>query len=95
MGSIAEQLADRVIVTSDNPRTEEPRAIMNDIRRGVSRPDEMDWILDREEAIRAAAEAAMPGDVVVIAGKGHETYQTIGTETRPFDDREMARTYFS
>ncbi len=95
MGSIAEQRADRVIVTSDNPRTEEPEAIMNDIRRGVSRPDEMDWIVDREAAIQAAADKAAPGDVVVIAGKGHEPYQTIGTEKRPFDDREMARQYFS
>jgi UDP-N-acetylmuramoyl-L-alanyl-D-glutamate--2,6-diaminopimelate ligase len=95
MGSIAERRADRVIVTSDNPRTEEPEAIMNDIRRGVSRPGEMQWIVDREAAIAAAAEGAAPSDVVVIAGKGHEPYQTIGTENRPFDDREMARKYFS
>lgn len=94
MGSIAEQRADRIIVTSDNPRTEEPEAIMNDIRRGVSRPDEMQWIVDREAAIQAAAEAAAPGDVIVIAGKGHEPYQIVGTEKRPFDDREMARKYF-
>lgn len=94
MGRIAEQMADRVLVTSDNPRTEEPEAIMEDIRRGVDRPDEMGWIVEREEAIRAAAEQAEPGDVVLIAGKGHETYQTIGTDTRPFDDREMARKYF-
>jgi UDP-N-acetylmuramoyl-L-alanyl-D-glutamate--2,6-diaminopimelate ligase len=54
----------------------------------------MRWIVDREEAIQAAADAVAPGDVVVIAGKGHETTQTIGTDTRPFDDREMARRYF-
>jgi UDP-N-acetylmuramoyl-L-alanyl-D-glutamate--2,6-diaminopimelate ligase len=94
MGRIAEQRADRVLVTSDNPRTEEPEAIMDDIRRGVSRPTEMQWIVDREAAIQAAAEAAKPGDVVVIAGKGHEPYQTIGTEKRPFDDRDMARKHF-
>jgi UDP-N-acetylmuramoyl-L-alanyl-D-glutamate--2,6-diaminopimelate ligase len=94
MGSLAEQLADRVVVTSDNPRTEEPAAILNDIRRGVSRPAEMDWIVDREEAIRTAAEGAGPDDVVLIAGKGHETDQIIGTEKRPFDDRDMARKYF-
>jgi UDP-N-acetylmuramoyl-L-alanyl-D-glutamate--2,6-diaminopimelate ligase len=94
MGRIAEQRADRVVVTSDNPRTEEPEAIMNDIRRGVSRPDAMQWIVDREAAIRTAAEGAGPGDVVVIAGKGHESYQTIGTEKRPFDDRDMARKHF-
>lgn len=95
MGRIAEQRADRVIVTSDNPRTEDPEAIIDDIRRGVSRPDEMDWIVDREAAIAAAAEQAGPGDVVLIAGKGHETYQTVGIEKQPFDDRKMARKYFS
>jgi len=94
MGSIAEQRADRVVVTSDNPRTEEPESILNDIRRGVSRPAEMHWIVDRETAIRTAAEGAGPDDVVVIAGKGHESYQVIGTEKRPFDDRTIARQYF-
>ncbi|WP_240331319.1 UDP-N-acetylmuramoyl-L-alanyl-D-glutamate--2,6-diaminopimelate ligase [Salinibacter ruber] len=94
MGRIAERLADRVIVTSDNPRTEAPVAILRDIRDGVKRPESMRWIVDREEAIQAAADETMPGDVVVIAGKGHETTQTIGTGTRPFDDREVARRYF-
>jgi UDP-N-acetylmuramoyl-L-alanyl-D-glutamate--2,6-diaminopimelate ligase len=94
MGRIAEQLADRAIVTSDNPRTEEPVTILRDIREGVQRPDAMRWVVDREEAIQAAADAAAPGDVVVIAGKGHETTQTIGTDTRPFDDRKLARQYF-
>ncbi len=94
MGSIAEQLADRVVVTSDNPRTEEPEAILNDIRRGVSRPGDAQWIVDREEAIRTVAAQADPGDVVLIAGKGHETYQVVGTDKRPFDDRKKARTYF-
>jgi UDP-N-acetylmuramoyl-L-alanyl-D-glutamate--2,6-diaminopimelate ligase len=94
MGSIAEQRADRVVVTSDNPRTEEPESILNDIRRGVSRPAEMHWIVDREAAIRTAAEEAGPDDVVVIAGKGHETHQVIGTEQHPFDDRTIARQYF-
>jgi len=95
MGRIAEQRADRVIVTSDNPRTEAPQAILDDIRRGVRRPDAMHWIVDREAAIATAAEEAAPGDVVVIAGKGHETYQVVGTEKHPFDDRERARAYFS
>lgn len=94
MGRIAERLADRTIVTSDNPRTEEPVAILRDIRDGVARPDAMRWIVDREEALQAAADAAGPDDVVVVAGKGHETTQTIGTDTHPFDDREMARRYF-
>ena len=94
MGSIAERYADHVIVTSDNPRTEEPASIVNDIRRGMDRPTEAQWLVDREAAIQAAAAQAAPGDVVLIAGKGHEPYQIIGTEKRPFDDREKARTYF-
>lgn len=94
MGSIAEQKADHVIVTSDNPRTEEPDAIMSDIREGMSRPNDARWIVDRGAAIRAAAEGAKTSDVVVIAGKGHEAYQIIGTEKRSFDDRERARHYF-
>ena len=94
MGTVAEHYADRLIVTSDNPRTEEPEAIMNDIRRGMSQPGDVQWIVDREAAIRTAAAQAAPGDVVLIAGKGHETYQQIGSEKRPFDDRAMARRYF-
>jgi len=95
MGGIAEREADRVIVTSDNPRTEAPENILDDIREGVEHPDEMKWLVDREAAIRTAADKVAPGDVVVIAGKGHETTQTIGTETRPFDDRKIAQRYFS
>ena len=94
MGSLAETLADRVIVTSDNPRTEEPAAIMNDIRRGMSRPGNAEWIEDRDDAIRFAAAHAAPGDVVLIAGKGHEAYQIVGSTRHAFDDREKARTYF-
>lgn len=95
MGRIAEERADRVIVTSDNPRTEGPDAIMDDIREGVREPNEMTWIVDREAAIEAASERASAEDVVVIAGKGHEAYQVIGTEKRVFDDRDIARQYFS
>ncbi len=94
MGSIAESLADRVIVTNDNPRTEDPQAILNDIRRGMSHPADVQWITDREVAIEAAARQAHPPDVVLIAGKGHETYQIIGTERRAFDDRAMAQRHF-
>ena len=94
MGSAAEKFADRVIVTSDNPRTEEPESIMNDIRRGMSRPLEADWLVDRAEAIRSAAVRCAAGDVVLVAGKGHETYQIIGTERREFDDREEVRQAF-
>ncbi|MGI9174347.1 MAG: UDP-N-acetylmuramoyl-L-alanyl-D-glutamate--2,6-diaminopimelate ligase [Rhodothermales bacterium] len=94
MGALAESYADRVVVTSDNPRTEDPEGIMNDIRRGMDRPTEAAWIVDRKEAIAHAARHAAPGDVVLVAGKGHETYQIIGTERRPFDDREEVRKVF-
>jgi UDP-N-acetylmuramoyl-L-alanyl-D-glutamate--2,6-diaminopimelate ligase len=67
---------------------------MNDIRRGMNRPNDAAWITDRAAAIRAAAARAAPGDVVLIAGKGHESYQVVGTDRRPFDDREKARQYF-
>jgi UDP-N-acetylmuramoyl-L-alanyl-D-glutamate--2,6-diaminopimelate ligase len=95
MGSIAEALSDRVIVTNDNPRFEDPQNIMNDIRRGMSRPTEARWIVDRREAIQYAAEHSSPGDIVLIAGKGHETYQIVGGETRQFDDRAEARSAFA
>jgi len=94
MGSIVEQFADRVIVTSDNPRTEDPLSIMNDIRRGMNRPIDAFWIVNRREAIREAAFRAQPGDVVLIAGKGHEAYQVIGTDKFPFDDRLEAQRAF-
>lgn len=94
MGRIAEQWADRVIVTSDNPRTEDPLAIMENIREGFHDPERAHWIADRRQAIRHAAERSDPGDIVLIAGKGHEPYQVIGTTKRPFDDRDEARAAF-
>ena len=94
MGALAERYADRVVVTSDNPRTEDPEGIMNDVRRGMDRPAEAAWVVDRREAIAYAAGHAAPGDVVLVAGKGHETYQLIGTERRPFDDRVVVREAF-
>ncbi|HTW84416.1 MAG TPA: UDP-N-acetylmuramoyl-L-alanyl-D-glutamate--2,6-diaminopimelate ligase [Candidatus Sulfotelmatobacter sp.] len=90
MGEIAAQLADRVIVTSDNPRTEDPLAIAQAIARGI----EAEIELDRRAAIRRAIGDARPGDTVVIAGKGHETYQIVGTKSRPFDDRDEVRMAF-
>ena len=95
MGGIAERYADRVIVTSDNPRSEDPEAIMRDIEKGMDQPDRAMWIADRRRAIEAAAEASRPGDVVLIAGKGHETYQIVGTERLPFDDHEEAKRAFA
>ena len=94
MGEIAERLADRLIVTSDNPRTEDPAAIIDEIRGGLERPEEALYAEDRREAIREAARQSQPGDVILIAGKGHETYQIVGAETRPFDDRKEAKKSF-
>ena len=87
MGRIAEQKADIAIVTSDNPRTEDPEAIIDDIEAGMTRPHER--ITDRYEAIERAIDLAEEGDIVVLAGKGHETYQVRGTTKLPFDEREI------
>lgn len=92
MGKIAYDLADLAIVTSDNPRTEDPQRILADILAGI--PVELpakQVVCDRAEAIRAAIAQAQPGDCVLIAGKGHEDYQILGTEKIHFDDREQAR----
>lgn len=94
MAKIAEDLADSVIVTSDNPRTESPESIIEDVITGFSRPEYAMSIVDRREAIQTAALNSRPGDLIVIAGKGHETYQTIGETSHPFDDRVVARSVF-
>ncbi len=88
MGAAVAELADLAVVTSDNPRTEEPRAIIDQILPAVPRPFFVDP--DRRVAIRAAIAEATPGDVVVVAGKGHEDYQIIGPTKIHFDDREEA-----
>jgi len=90
MAAVAEQLADRVFVTNDNPRTEQPRAIADEILAGFKSLERVTVELDRRAAIGLALGEARPGDVVIIAGKGHETYQIIGDVTQPFDDREVA-----
>lgn len=89
MGQIAEKYADWKIVTSDNPRTEEPEAILNDIVAGMKKEDGLFVIEDRREAIRKALSLAEEGDTVLIAGKGHEEYQTIGLEKYPFNERAI------
>lgn len=93
MGAVAAELADRVVVTSDNPRSEDPLAIINAIIQGVPAGyrDRVVSEPDRRQAFAAAFQIATAGDVVVIAGKGHETTQTIGTVVVPFDDRAVAR----
>jgi len=99
MGAIAARLSDELILTSDNPRTEDPLVILGEIEAGVKLALENHSakiasyrvIADRAEAIRAAVALAHAGDLVLIAGKGHETYQIFGSEKRHFDDREEAR----
>ncbi|MFZ9629157.1 MAG: glutamate ligase domain-containing protein, partial [Ilumatobacteraceae bacterium] len=91
MGAVAAELADRVVVTSDNPRSEEPQSIVDAIVGGVSDDyrDRVVTVLDRRLAIASALDAAQPGDVVVVAGKGHETTQTVGDRVLEFDDRAV------
>ncbi|HEX5800848.1 MAG TPA: UDP-N-acetylmuramyl-tripeptide synthetase, partial [Gaiellaceae bacterium] len=89
MGKVAADLADLVVVTSDNPRSEEPLAIIQDVLQGTGTDVEIDP--DRRSAIRRTLALADEGDVVVIAGKGHEQGQEIGSEKLPFDDRVVAR----
>jgi UDP-N-acetylmuramoyl-L-alanyl-D-glutamate--2,6-diaminopimelate ligase len=93
MGAVASRLSDVVVVTSDNPRSEPPEAILEEIQRGMNgtRGPERHVIVDRREAIGRALEMARPGDAVVIAGKGHEGYQVLRDRTVPFDDRQVAR----
>lgn len=93
MAAVAERLADRIILTDDNPRREDPAAIRGEIRAGLSAGglSRLREIADRREAIAWAIASSRPGDVVLIAGKGHEDYQIIGTRRWPFDDRTVAR----
>ena len=97
MGAVADRSSDVIVVTSDNPRTEDPNRIIEEIRRGLSAETRRDGghrlltIVDRGEAIARAIELARPGDLVLIAGKGHEKYQAIGEQVLPFDDVIVAR----
>jgi len=88
MGRIAGEASDLAWVTNDNPRGEDPAAIAAEITAGSPRP--LPVLLDRRAAIAAALEAARPEDIVLIAGKGHETTQTLGKQVLPFDDRAVA-----
>jgi hypothetical protein len=92
MGEIAGRMSDLVILTSDNPRTEEPLNIMNDILVGLRRVDTPFMAeSDRRQAIATALREAEENDIVLIAGKGHEAYQIVGRVSHPFDDRLVAR----
>ena len=88
MGQLAAELADLPVVTSDNPRTENPDAIIDDVEQGMGSVPRL-RIADRRLAIAAALGEARAGDTLLLAGKGHETYQVIGTEKQPFDEREI------
>jgi len=94
MGRISTELSDFTIITSDNPRSEDPESIIQEIETGVVSKNYIK-IPDRKEAIKAALEMAEKGDAVLIAGKGHETYQIIGDKKIHFDDREIAREYLN
>jgi len=97
MGAVAGRLSDLILITSDNPRSEDPQKIIDEIQRGITPDTRRDssqrllTIVDRRAAISKAVELARAGDLILIAGKGHEKYQAIGSETLPFDDVAVAR----
>jgi UDP-N-acetylmuramoyl-L-alanyl-D-glutamate--2,6-diaminopimelate ligase len=92
MGAVAARLSDLVVITSDNPRSEDPTRIIDEIKRGLS-PSGTEYLVyeDRGEAIQKAVELARPNDTILLAGKGHEKYQVIGNRAEPFDDVAVAR----
>jgi UDP-N-acetylmuramoyl-L-alanyl-D-glutamate--2,6-diaminopimelate ligase len=104
MGAVASRLSDLVVITSDNPRSEDPERIIDEIKRGIVMPADRTprgqaaprttphlAIVDRKQAIERAIHEARRGDLVLVAGKGHEKYQEIGGRVLPFDDVEVAR----
>jgi UDP-N-acetylmuramoyl-L-alanyl-D-glutamate--2,6-diaminopimelate ligase len=91
MGAIAEREADVVVLTSDNPRLEDPQAILDQIAAGLQRPAAAQVLPDRGEAIAWTVAEAQPGDVLLLAGKGHEDYQDMGGVKRPFSDLAAAQ----
>jgi len=95
MAKVAERFADRIIVTTDNPRHEDPQAIIDEVMSGFSSLEKVGQILDRRQAIDIAISNAQPGDVVLLAGKGHETSQIVGDVHIAFDDRRVAREFLA
>lgn len=91
MGAVAEAYSDFAIVTSDNPRSEDPEGIIRNVLRGFTKPEQALVIIDREQAIHHAVQIANPEDIVLIAGKGHEKYQIFSRQTIHFDDRVIAK----
>jgi UDP-N-acetylmuramoyl-L-alanyl-D-glutamate--2,6-diaminopimelate ligase len=96
MAKIACELSDKVFLTSDNPRSEDPTEIIHEMERGIGPGEVMKTIsiVDRKEAIKAAVQFAMPGDIILVAGKGHEKYQEVKGVKTPFDDKEVLREMF-
>jgi len=93
MGKVAAELADQVVVTDDNPRTEQPEHIVQDILAGIPKRDHVQVIMGREQAVLATLAQAGPDDVVLLAGKGHEDYQVIGQQRHPYNEREVVAAY--
>ncbi len=93
MAEVAELFSDLVVLTSDNPRTEDPNLILNDVEKGFKKSKDYIRVIDREDAIGEAISMANKDDIILIAGKGHEDYQIIGREKNHFDDREVAGKY--
>ena len=91
MGSIAVKIADRVIVTSDNPRSEDPESIIDDILGGITDIQNVEVESDRRKAIQQVLENSATGDTILVAGKGHENYQEIDGIKYPFDDRQVIK----
>ena len=94
MGGMAAKRADVAIFTSDNPRTEDPEQILREMEEGVESGDKYLKIADRQEAIKTAVMLAEPRDIILLAGKGHEDYQIVGTEKLPFNDKEVVKEFF-
>ena len=97
MAKEAVRLSDRVLITSDNPRFEEPQDIINDMLAGVDKEDmwKVISITDRKYAIKTACVLALPGDVILVAGKGHENYQEIKGVKHHFDDKEVLKEFLN
>ncbi|WNC72965.1 UDP-N-acetylmuramoyl-L-alanyl-D-glutamate--2,6-diaminopimelate ligase [Thalassotalea psychrophila] len=94
MGSIAEQYADHIVLTNDNPRSEEPSQIAADIKQGIKAINKVDVIIDRQQAVISALSRAKENDMVLCAGKGHEDYLIIGDETIAYHEREVVRQFY-
>lgn len=94
MGNMASKMADIAIFTSDNPRTEDPEQILREMEAGVESGNRYLKISDRHEAIKTAVMLAEPRDIILLAGKGHEDYQIVGTEKLPFNDKSVVKEYF-